>query len=77
MGDEGRAAEIEARLRAEGLGVWFDNEPRAATHFPDWLVVALPLQHAHGGAGSADLVAHGDTRLEALERLAALVFDGA
>jgi hypothetical protein len=76
MGDESRAAELEARLRAEGLGVWFDNEPRTATHFPDWLVVAVPLEHAHGG-GSADLVAHGDTKLEALERLAALVFDGA
>jgi hypothetical protein len=77
MGDEQRAAEIEARLAAEGLGVWFDNEPRAHDHFPDWLVVAIPSGAAHGGAPSADLIGHGDTKLEALERLAAQVFGDA
>ena len=81
MGGERRAAEIEARLAAEGLGVWFDNEPRAADHFPDWLVVAVPSGPAsHGaasGAASTDLFAHGDTKLEALERLAASVFGDA
>ncbi len=77
MGDEQRTAEIEARLAAEGLGVWFDNEPRAADHFPDWLVVAIPSGAAARQGASADLVAHGDTKLEALERLAALVFGDA
>jgi hypothetical protein len=75
MGDEGRTAEIEAKLEAAGLGVWFDNQPRAAEHFPDWLVVAIPSGAAR--AGTTDLLAHGDTKLEALERLAALVFGGA
>ncbi len=77
MGDERRAAEIEARLEAEGLGLWFDNEPRAAEHFPDWLVVAIPSGAATRRVGSTPLFAHGDTKLEALERLAALVFGGA
>lgn len=77
MGDERRAAEIEARLAAEGLGVWFDNEPRAADHFPDWLVVAVPSGAASRGAASTDLFAHGDTKLEALERLASSVFGDA
>jgi hypothetical protein len=74
MGDERRTAEIEARLEAEGLGLWFDNQPRAAEHFPDWLVVAIPSGAAHPRVASTDLLAHGDTKLEALERLAALVF---
>ncbi len=77
MDDERRAAEIEARLAAEGFGVWFDNEPRAAAHFPDWLVVAIPSGAAHQTAGSTSLLAHGETKLEALERLAALVFGDA
>ena len=77
MGDERRTAEIEARLEAEGLGLWFDNEPRAAEHFPDWLVVAIPSGAAPRRVASTDLFAHGDTKLEALERLAALVFGGA
>ena len=77
MGDERRTAEIEARLEAEGLGVWFDNQPRAAEHFPDWLVVAIPSGAAPRGVASTDLFAHGETKLEALERLAALVFGGA
>ena len=77
MGDERRTAEIEARLEAEGLGLWFDNEPRAAEHFPDWLVVAIPSGAAPPRVASTDLFAYGDTRLEALERLAALVFGGA
>ena len=77
MGDERRTAEIEARLEAEGLGVWFDNQPRAAEHFPDWLVVAIPSGAAPRSGASTDLLAHGDTKLEALERLAALVFGGA
>ncbi len=77
MGDEHRSAEIEARLAAEGLGVWFDNEPRAADHFPDWLVVGIPSGAAAGDAASARLLAHGDTKLEALERLEGMVFGGA
>ncbi len=77
MGDERRTAEIEARLEAEGLGVWFDNQPRAAEHFPDWLVVAIPSGAAPRRVASTDLFAHGETKLEALERLAALVFGGA
>jgi hypothetical protein len=76
MGDE-RTAELEARLEAEGLGLWFDNEPRAAEHFPDWLVVGIPSGAASPRAGSTDLFAHGDTKQEALERLAALVFGDA
>ena len=70
-------AEIEARLEAEGLGLWFDNKPRAAEHFPDWLVVAIPSGAAPRRVASTDLFAHGDTKLEALERLAALVFGDA
>ena len=77
MGDERRTAEIEARLEAEGLGLWFDNKPRAAEHFPDWLVVAIPSGAAPRSVASTDLFAHGDTKLEALERLAELVFGGA
>jgi hypothetical protein len=77
MGDARRTAEIEARLEAEGLGLWFDNEPRAAEHFPDWLVVAIPSGAAPPRVASTDLFAYGDTKLEALERLAALVFGGA
>jgi hypothetical protein len=77
MGDDRRTAEIEARLEAEGLGLWFDNEPRAAEHFPDWLVVAIPSGAAPPRVASTDLFAYGDTKLEALERLAALVFGGA
>ena len=77
MGDERRTAEIEARLEAEGLGVWFDNQPRAAEHFPDWLVVAIPSGAAPRRVASTDVFAHGETKLEALERLAALVFGGA
>ena len=77
MGDERRTAEIEARLEAEGLGLWFDNKPRAAEHFPDWLVVAIPSWASPRRVASTDLFAHGDTKLEALERLAALVFGGA
>jgi hypothetical protein len=77
MGDERRTAEIEARLEAEGLGLWFDNEPRAAEHFPDWLVVAIPSGAAPPRVASTDLFAYGDSKLEALERLAALVFGGA
>ena len=77
MGDERPTAEIEARLEAEGLGLWFDNEPRAAEHFPDWLVVAIPSGAAPRRVASTDLFAYGDTKLEALERLAALVFGGA
>ena len=76
MDDERRTAEIEARFEAEGLGLWFDNEPRAAEQFPDWLVVAIPLAAARRVA-SPDLFAHGDTKREALERLAALVFGDA
>lgn len=76
MGDERRTAEIEARLEAEGLGLWFDNQPRAAEHFPDWLVVAIPSGAAPRRVASTDLFTHGDTKLEALERLAALVFGG-
>ena len=77
MGDERRTAEIEARLEAEGLGLWFDNQPRAAEHFPDWLVVAIPSGDAPRRVASTELFAHGDTKLEALERLAASVFGGA
>ena len=54
--------------------MWFDNQPRAAEHFPDWLVVAIPSGAAPRSVASTDLLAHGDTKLEALERLAALVF---
>ena len=61
MGEEGRTAEIEARLEAEGLGLWFDNQPRAAEHFPDWLVVAIPSGAAPRRVASTDLFAHGDT----------------
>jgi hypothetical protein len=39
--------------------------------------VAIPSEAAPRGVASTDLFAYGDTKLEALERLAALVFGGA